>query len=233
MRTIVSIRAADLVRSCANRVASAAAHLAVAGALGLGLTLAGAPAQAQQQLAALPNTSSTLASTGSARPVAAWVRFCDRFPGECVVDTGEPAVVALTPAVWQTIVSVNRKVNTEIRPLTDQQHWGVVDSWDFPTDGFGDCEDYQLLKRKLLVERGLPRRALRMTVVIDELGEGHAVLTVRTDRGDFVLDNKLSQVLPWDQTGYVYVKREGHDSLAWVSLGGINTSPVAVATANK
>jgi predicted transglutaminase-like cysteine proteinase len=80
----------------------------------------------------------------------------------------------------------------------------------------------------MLVERGLPRRALRMTVVIDELGEGHAVLMVRTDRGDFILDNKTSRVLPWQQTGYTYVKREGQDGLAWVSLNGV-TSPTVTA----
>ena len=96
--------------------------------------------------------------------------------------------------------------------MTDKEHWGVVDSWDFPDDGYGDCEDYQLLKRKLLAEHGLSRRAMRMTVVIDEQGEGHAVLMVRTDRGDYILDNKPMRVLPWEQTGYVFVKREGHDS---------------------
>ena len=102
-------------------------------------------------------------------------------------------------------------MNARIKPITDKDHWGVVDRWEFPDDGKGDCEDYQLLKRKMLAERGLPRRAMRMTVVIDELGEGHAVLMIRTDRGDYILDNKTSAVLPWDQTGYVYVKRESQD----------------------
>jgi predicted transglutaminase-like cysteine proteinase len=108
------------------------------------------------------------------------------------------------------------------------EHWGVVDRWDFPEDGYGDCEDYQLLKRKLLAERGLSRRAMRMTVVIDEQGEGHAVLMIRTSRGDYILDNKTSAVLPWRDTGYTYVKREGQDSTAWVSLGGVS-SPTATA----
>ena len=89
-------------------------------------------------------------------------------------------------------------------------------------------EDIQLLKRKLLAERGLPRRAMRMTVVIDDRGEGHAVLMMRTDRGDFILDNKTNAILPWDQTGFTFSKREGHDSTAWLSLGGF-TSPIATA----
>jgi hypothetical protein len=35
-------------------------------------------------------------------------------------------------------------------------------------------------------------------------------------------------VLPWHETGYVYVKREGQDSMTWVSLGGV-TSPTSTA----
>jgi predicted transglutaminase-like cysteine proteinase len=55
--------------------------------------------------------------------------------------------------------------------------------------------------------------------VLDELGQGHAVLAARTDQGDFILDNKRDAVLPWHQTGYVYIKSEGDQSLAWLTLG--------------
>src|SRR5215207_11705837 len=99
------------------------------------------------------------------------------------------------------LATINRVVNQRIKPITDLKHWGVVDRWDYPDDGWGDCEDYQLLKRKLLAERGLPRRAMRMTVVQDDKGEGHAVLMVRTDRGDFILDNQRAAILPWTRTG--------------------------------
>jgi predicted transglutaminase-like cysteine proteinase len=186
-----------------------------------------------QQYASLPESVADLHVFGSARPVPAWNDFCNRHPAECAVDTRESAIIELTPEAWKAIVSVNRAVNAEIKPMTDQEQWGVVDSWDFPKTGYGDCEDYQLLKRKRLVEAGFPRRALRMTVVLDELNEGHAVLKIVTDRGDFVLDNKTNAVLPWDRTGYVYIKREGHDSIAWISLGGAVASPVAVATAER
>jgi predicted transglutaminase-like cysteine proteinase len=134
----------------------------------------------------------------------------------------------MTPQIWRTLALVNRRVNTRIKPMTDKEHWGIVDSWDFPDDGYGDCEDYQLLKRRTLTQQGLSHRAMRMTVVIDDQGEGHAVLMVRTDRGDFVLDNKTNAILPWNQTGYVFVKREGQDNETWASLGGV-TSPVATA----
>ena len=184
-----------------------------------------------QKLASLPNPASIgkVETTGSARPVQGWVKFCERYPAECDLQLSEATTITLTSKVWRALNAVNRKVNTTIRPRTDMEHWGVVDRWDLPDDGYGDCEDYQLLKRKMLVEQhGIPRRALRMTVVIDEQGEGHAVLMVRTDEGDLVLDNKRSGILPWHATGYVFVKREGQDGREWVSLGE-RSSPATTA----
>ncbi|MDF3062186.1 MAG: transglutaminase family protein cysteine peptidase [Microvirga sp.] len=216
--TCVQIRPAGVLSTI-----SAAAK---GGLIALTLVLGGAT-QAQT-VASLPGNAQAIDNSGSARPVAAWTDFCRRHPTECAVSTAEPAKVAMTPDIWSAIVSVNRRVNARIKPTTDKAHWNVVDRWDFPDDGQGDCEDYQLLKRKMLRERGLPQRAMRMTVVIDELNEGHAVLMIRSDRGDYILDNKTNAVLPWDQTGYVYVKREGQDSMAWTSLGGV-TSPTATA----
>ena len=121
----------------------------------------------------------------------------------------QPERIPLNSQVWTTLTQVNERVNGSILAVTDQDHWGVLDWWDFPDDGLGDCEDIQLLKRRLLVEAGLPLRAMRMAVVIDEQGQGHAVLIVLTDSGEFILDNKRNAVLPWRRTGYTFVKREG------------------------
>nr|WP_244610354.1 transglutaminase-like cysteine peptidase [Microvirga pakistanensis] len=192
------------------------------------MIFAGHTTQAQT-LAALPVASNPIESMGAAKPLMAWLKFCDSNPAECAVNVNEPETVELTPQVWKTIVSVNQRVNATVKAVTDADHWGVVDIWDFAEDGRGDCEDFQLLKRRILAESGLPRRAMRMTVVIDELGEGHAVLVVRTNRGDYVLDNKTSSVLPWSRTGYVYIKRESQNQVGWVSLGGIATSPTTTA----
>jgi predicted transglutaminase-like cysteine proteinase len=188
----------------------------------------GAAAQAQT-LAALPSASNSIVNMGLAKPILGWVKFCEKFPSECVVNLAEPELIELTPQVWKTIVSVNQRVNSSVKAITDADHWGIVDVWGFPDNGKGDCEDYQLLKRRLLSESGLPRRAMRMTVVIDELGEGHAVLVIRTTQGDYVLDNKTSSIQPWHRTGYVFVKRESQDTVGWVSLGGITSSPTTTA----
>ncbi len=197
------------------------------GLVGTILMLGGASTQAGSR-PTLPEDGLGVETGGEVRPVAAWTAMCARMPEECAVDTREPAVIPLNTALWRTLTSVNRRVNGRIKPITDQAHWGVVDRWDYPDDGFGDCEDYQLLKRRMLVERGLPKRALRMTVVIDEIGEGHAVLMVRTDRGDFILDYKTNAVLSWRRTGYAYIKREGQDGERWVSLNG-GASPTVTA----
>jgi predicted transglutaminase-like cysteine proteinase len=174
---------------------------------------------------AVPAFRPFLWTEGWAVPTRAWSAFCNRLPSECQIDRSEPTAILLTLATWVAIVAVNGQVNATIKAQPDRLHWGVEDRWDYPTDGMGDCEDIQLLKRKLLVEQGLPRRALRMAVVFDEIKEGHAVLMVLTDRGEFILDNKRDAVLPWNQTGYTYVKREGSDGPAWVSLIG-RLSPV-------
>ncbi len=195
-------------------------------ALAVLITAAGSGVQAQSS-AGLPVASLPIAASGDARAPYAWSDLCRRSPAECRVDTGEDERVEMTPKLWKTIVAINSKTNREIEAITDQDHWGVVDRWDLPTDGKGDCEDYALLKRKRLAEAGIPRRALLMTVVIDEENAGHAVLMIRTDRGDYILDNKRNAVLPWGQTGYVYVKRESQVRTGWTSLGGLQTPTVA------
>jgi predicted transglutaminase-like cysteine proteinase len=226
MRFAVS-KVQGLVSGSASRRLSGPRRAAFGLALAvLGLAGFALPAGAQT-LASLP-TEAGAKVQGDARPIAAWVTFCQSYAAECAVDRTEPSRISLTPASWATVVSVNRRVNKAVEPMTDQDHLHVADRWDLAEDGIGDCEDFQLLKRHLLAEAGLPRRAMRMTVVIDEKGEGHAVLTLITDRGDLVLDNKTNAILPWHRTGYVFIKRESQDAVAWVSLGGV-TSPVTTA----
>jgi predicted transglutaminase-like cysteine proteinase len=120
-------------------------------------------------------------------------------------------------------------VNESVKPMTDIEHWGTIEKWSYPDDGYGDCEDYVLLKRRLLIQAGWPREALLITVVRDRRDEGHAVLTVKSDRGEFILDNQAEAVLPWFETGYRFVKRQSQkDPNVWVSLG--NPLPVRIPT---
>jgi predicted transglutaminase-like cysteine proteinase len=156
----------------------------------------------------------------SARPPIGWVEFCNENPQECAGPSTAARDVVLTAKVWKDLVHVNNWVNETIKPVTDLEHWGMVERWSYPDDGKGDCEDYVLLKRRMLMQAGWPREALLITVVRDHKGEGHAVMTVKTDKGDFILDNQAEEVLLWSETGYRFVKRQSQTNPnIWVSLG--------------
>jgi len=173
----------------------------------------------------------TYASVGDVtRAPIGWVEFCVEYKGECDTKPSQPRDIVLTPKAWADMVKVNDWVNETIKPVTDLDHWGVVERWNYPDDGYGDCEDYVLLKRKMLVKAGWPREALLITVVRDKKGEGHAVLTVKTNRGEFVLDNQENQILAWDKTGYRFVKRQSQsDPNVWVALGEPRVAPATVS----
>jgi predicted transglutaminase-like cysteine proteinase len=157
---------------------------------------------------------------GSARPPIGWIEFCTEHPHDCAGHPTAPRDVVLSTQAWKDLVRINRWVNANVKPMTDLEHWGVVEKWSYPDDGYGDCEDYVLLKRKMLLKAGWPREALLVTVVRDKHGDGHAVLTVKTDKGEFVLDNQDEEILLWSDTGYRFVKRQSQsDPNVWVSLG--------------
>ncbi len=154
------------------------------------------------------------------RPPIGWTDFCIEYAPECETRPLEPRDVVLTPKAWKDLARINTWVNESVRPITDMEHWGVVERWNYPDDGYGDCEDYVLLKRKLLLQAAWPRQALLITVVRDQNGEGHAVLTVKSDKGDFILDNQNPEILLWSETGYHFVKRQSQgDPNLWVGLG--------------
>lgn len=161
-----------------------------------------------------------------------WIDFCAGHKQECAPTPAAPRDVVLTERSFRDLDRVNRWVNESIEPLTDMEHWGVVEKWSYPDDGYGDCEDYVLLKRRMLIAAGWPRAALLITVVRDEKDEGHAVLTVKTDKGEFILDNQVEDVLPWNRTGYRFVKRQSQsDPNAWVALG--DTRPALATAASR
>lgn len=144
--------------------------------------------------------------------------FCRSYPGDCQSKTSNPGVVSLTRELWDDMQDINNSINTMIEPVTDQDLWGVVEKWSYPVNK-GDCEDYVLLKQRLLEAKGVPASTLFITVVRQKNGDGHAVLAIRTDRGDFILDNLEPKILPWNKTEYRYLKRQSERNAAqWVSI---------------
>ena len=177
-----------------------------------------------------PNTPSAT-TYGKTLPPIGYVEFCGRGEDECKFASGKVETIAGSSENWDQIFQVNHYVNTKIRPATDMELYGVPDYWTYPVDA-GDCEDYVLLKKRYLQGLGFNPDVLLITVVLDENHEGHAVLTIPTPTGDYVLDNRRKEILRWDQTGYTFLKRQSQvQSNQWLSLQStptITTSQLAV-----
>ena len=169
---------------------------------------------------------------GSIRSPIGWQEFCSEYAPECETKPAAPRDVTLTTKAWKDMARINKWVNDTVKPITDLEHWGVVERWNYPDDGYGDCEDYVLLKRRMLMHAGWPRQALLITVVRDKQGDGHAVLTVKTDKGEFILDNQNPDILLWSDTGYRFVKRQSQsDPNVWLALG--DPRPAAATAASR
>ena len=152
--------------------------------------------------------------------------FCQQVPAECRA-TGSNAPDHLSQRAWTKMVEINARVNATIAPRTDLEMWGREEIWSYPVK-YGDCEDYVLQKRHELIKAGFHTSNLLITVVLQPNGDGHAVLTVRTDQGDFILDNLVSKVLDWRDTRYRYLKRQSTANAGkWVDI--IDDRPNIVA----
>lgn len=159
------------------------------------------------------------AAVTPARPPSGFVDFCNRNPVECQAHPDQPDLITLTDKTRAMLQEVNLVVNTAVHPMDDSEHYAVTEYWTVPVDGEGDCEDYVLAKRKMLVLLGLPEPALRITVVLNEEKVRHAVLTVVTDKGDYVLDSLRDDVAPRDQVPYTWLERQDSASrTGWVAM---------------
>lgn len=192
--------------------------------VGCAITLA-ATSAALPRAAALRPQDASYASTGDIKPAPyGWQHFCGAQPAECEPLVLGPVLARLTAQSWAELNAINTIVDREIEPIGDEDHYHIYEQdilnwWTYPDDGKGNCNDYVLMKRKLLIEAGWPRSALLMTVVVDQHGDGHLILMVRTDRGDLILDNMREEIVPWDRTGYRFVKRQSaYNHNDWVAI---------------
>jgi predicted transglutaminase-like cysteine proteinase len=170
---------------------------------------------------------------GATLPPVGYVRFCARNPGDCKPVNKYDGQLQMTPKLWETLYTLNTRINTAITPTSDQDLYGVPEFWAYPKAA-GDCEDYVLQKQKELNRIGVPSGNLLITVVRDEKGDGHAVLTISTVQGDFVMDNRRNDIRAWSDTGYKFLKRQSElDPKAWVALTEAPTTNVASVSGNK
>ena len=158
-------------------------------------------------------------------------QFCQTNKAECSVVSANVMPARVTDFGWNVIKEVNAEVNRRILPMTDLDIYGRDEVWAYPTD-VGDCEDFVLEKRRELMKHGFAAANLLITVVRKPDGEGHAVLTVRTMDGDFILDNLDEGVRLWSETPYRFMKRQAdYDSGRWVKIE--NSSDVLVGAVDK
>lgn len=190
-----------------------------------------APARASEAVAMLSPFAANMAVSGSTSTPVGYARFCEELPRECDNGNGKAGRVVVNEAEFLQLKQVNDEVNRRIQPMTDLDHYGEVERWTFAEDGYGDCEEYVLVKRRELIGLGWPPETLLITVVRDKKNAGHAVLTVVTDRGDLILDNQEAPILLWHETGYRFVKRQAQGNPNhWVSLGDV-LAPATVGRA--
>lgn len=155
---------------------------------------------------ALDNSAHMKTAGRTSQPIGHY-NYCKLYKSDCQIRSSRTKAPTLTRKRWNDLVKINTFSNNTIAPYTDQEIYNTEEHWAYPTN-YGDCEDYVLMKRHMLMERGWPASSLLITVVRQPNGEGHAVLTVRTDKADYVLDNLSGKILPWNKTPYTYLKRQ-------------------------
>lgn len=183
---------------------------------GLFVAFAAVFAMSSSAVPASQNTPSMVVGNVTSQPIGHY-DFCQRYRNECgPIRDLKP--VDINSDVWALVTKVNLSVNRMITPATDMEVYGVEEYWAYPTTA-GDCEDFALLKRRILIQRGISPSNLLMTVVRKPDGEGHAVLTLRTSQGDYILDNLEDQVKLWTDTPYSYIKRQASNNAGrWVTI---------------
>lgn len=170
--------------------------------------------------------------------------MCETQPALCAPDRADTNQVAVkVPASfttgtpdsemkqkrWEQLVEVNDNINWKISPATDKDMFGVSDVWSMPSR-YGDCEDYAIAKKWELLRKGFAPEQLLYAVVKGRISAYHAVLVVRTQWGDYVLDNMTQEVLPWKETGYTWVIRQSTKNPSqWVRLQERAEQPPAYA----
>jgi predicted transglutaminase-like cysteine proteinase len=180
--------------------------------MAVGVALVGSGASAAL---ALPALTSMREGEFTLAPFS-FAKFCVDYPGECPAAVGA-ARIELTRGRMAELSRINRSVNAAIEPMPDTsafRYWRL-------NVASGDCNSFAVQKRHDLIQHGWPAAALALTVAKTISGEGHLVVTVRTDQGDLVLDNLRSTVVSWQKTGYHWIMRQSErDPQYWVELHG-------------
>ena len=151
---------------------------------------------------------------GEAAPPSGALALCETHDWACAAG-GSPLSQGQTDLAGR----ISRSVNRRVREISDQAQYGRSEHWALPTARGGDCEDFALLKKRELIARGLPANRLLIASVFDRRRNSHAVLVLRTDRGDLVLDNLTDRIVGWRETGYTFLRIQSpSDPRRWMAV---------------
>lgn len=135
--------------------------------------------------------------------------LCRELPWAC--DGTQATAPPAAAEVLRLAEGINRAINRRYAAMSDRRRFGREDHWAVLGPRGGDCEDFALSKMQALLAAGVAPRDLRVATVLDADRQPHAVLVVSVDDEDLVLDNLTDQILPWNATGYVFLRMQDRD----------------------
>lgn len=166
-------------------------------------------------------TGSFIVAKSASAPPPGAVSLCRKYQWAC---SNANAPVQNAASVLQAARQVNHLVNASVRLINDSTQYGREEYWTLPSQRGGDCEDFVLLKKQMLFERGVNANDLMIATVLDLNRESHAVLVLRTAHGDYVLDSQHNRVKTWRATGYTFLKMQNPNAMGrWNAIlaGGL------------
>ncbi|WP_225174029.1 MULTISPECIES: transglutaminase-like cysteine peptidase [unclassified Bradyrhizobium] len=129
-------------------------------------------------------------------PPLSFSQFCMQYPEDCQHhDDRRIRDFRSSIQRWRELAQINSMVNFGIAPKDPRASRRDAEWRIFPYEG--NCGDYAVTKRQLLLRSGWPSSALLLAeVVIQATGEHHLVLLVREGKAILVLDNLSPVVTP-------------------------------------
>jgi predicted transglutaminase-like cysteine proteinase len=134
--------------------------------------------------------------------------FCRENPYECLV--GSNTALEWSAQLSSLLLTTNSQVNGSIVPRLDP-----TGTWEVGPRR-GDCNDYAVTKRSVLIGAGVPPGALRLAITTTPGGEPHAILLVKTSAGDMVMDNLGNALKSLGQSGYTIRSMSTANPMRWV-----------------
>ena len=174
--------------------------------------------------AAQPNDPRFAITGDETEPPAGYYDFCMEHLNLCDNEDRKPVDISLTADKLRQLEIINTEVNDQIAQVSDTQHYGKTEYWALPMDGEGDCEDISILKRLRMIKAGFPIQSILLTHVIAPKAGSHIILTIKTDKGEYIADNLVDELVLWNQVPYKFVKRQSqYQQNVWVNILPTNT----------